>query len=41
MLGKQIVVQEGQLDGVGDLLDLAVEATDVAVRDVGVLSTNA
>jgi hypothetical protein len=28
-------VQEGQLHGVGDLLDLIVEATDVGVADVG------
>ena len=35
MLGEQVVVQERQLDGVGDLLDLGVETTDVGVGDVG------
>ena len=35
MLGEQLLVQERQLDGVGDRLDLGVEATDVGVRDVG------
>ncbi len=35
MLGKQVVIEERQLDGVGDLFDLAVETADVAVRDVG------
>ena len=35
MLGEQVVVEERQLDRVGDLLDLAVEPTDVAVGDVG------
>ena len=35
MLGEQVVVQERQLDGVGDLLDLAVETADVGVGDVG------
>ncbi len=35
MLGEQVVVQERQLDGVGDLLDLGVETADVGVRDVG------
>ena len=35
MLGEQLLVQERQLDGVGDLLDLGVEAADVGVRHVG------
>ena len=35
MLGEQVGVQERQLDRVGDLLDLDVEAADVGVRDVG------
>ena len=35
VLGEQVVVEERQLDRVGDLLDLAVEAADVAVGDVG------
>ena len=35
VLGEQLLVQEGQLDGVGDLLDLLVEAADVGVGDVG------
>ncbi len=35
MLGEQVVVEEWQLDRIGDLLDLAVEPADVAVRDVG------
>ena len=35
MLGEQLLVQERQLDGVGDLLDLVVEPADVGVGDVG------
>ena len=35
VLGEQLVVHERQLDRVGDLLDLAVEAADVVVGDVG------
>ncbi len=35
VLGEQVLVQERQLDGVGDLLDLVVEAADVGVGDVG------
>ena len=35
VLGEQLLVEERQLDGVGDLLDLVVEAADVAVGDVG------
>ncbi len=35
MLPEQVVVQERQLDGVADELDLAVEAADVVVVDVG------
>ena len=35
MLGEQVGVQEGQLDGVADLLDLVAEAADVLVGDVG------
>ena len=35
VLGEQLVVQERQLDRVGDRLDLGVEAADVGVRDVG------
>ena len=35
VLGEQLVVHERQLDRVGDLLDLTVEATDVVVGDVG------
>ena len=35
VLGEQVLVDEGQLDGVGDLLDLVVEATHVVVGDVG------
>ena len=35
VLGEQVLVQERQLDGVGDLLDLVVEPADVAVGDVG------
>ena len=34
MLGEQVGVEERQLDGVGDLLDLLVEAADVLVGDV-------
>jgi hypothetical protein len=34
MLGEQLRVQERELNGVGDLLDLAVEAPDVGVGDV-------
>jgi hypothetical protein len=35
VLGEELLVQERQLDGVGDLLDLVVEAADVGVGDVG------
>ena len=35
MLGEEVLVQERQLDRVGDLFDLVVEAADVGVRDVG------
>ncbi len=35
VLGEQVLVQERQLDGVGDLFDLVVETADVGVRDVG------
>ena len=35
MLGEQLGVQERQLDGIGDLLDLGVQAPDVLVGDVG------
>ncbi len=35
MLREQLLVEEGQLDRVGDLLDLLVEATDVRIGDVG------
>ena len=35
MLREQLPVQERQLDGVGDRLDLLVEAADVGVGDVG------
>ena len=35
MLGEQLCVQERKLDGVGDLFDLRVEATDIGVGDVG------
>ena len=35
MFGEQIVMEEGQLDRVRDLLDLPVETTDVGVTDVG------
>ena len=35
VLVEEIGVQERQLDRVGDLLDLAVEAADVLVGDVG------
>ena len=35
MLGEQVTVQEGQLDGIGYLLDLGVEPADVLVGDVG------
>ena len=35
MLGEQVLVQERQLDGIRDLLDLVVETTDVGVGDVG------
>ena len=35
VLGEQVLVQERQLDRVGDLLDLVVEAADVVVGDVG------
>ena len=34
MLGEKLPVQERQLDSVGDLLDLGVEAADVLVGDV-------
>ncbi len=34
VLGEQLPVQVGQLDGVGYLLDLAVEAADIGVGDV-------
>ena len=34
MLGEQVLVEERQLDGVGDLLDLVVEPADVVVGDV-------
>ena len=34
VLGEQVGVEERQLDGVGDLLDLIVEPTDVLVGDV-------
>ena len=30
VLGEQLLVEERQLDGIGDLLDLLVEAADVA-----------
>ena len=32
---EQVLMEERQLDGVGDLLDLIVEAADVGVGDVG------
>ena len=32
VLGEQVLVDEGQLDGVGDLLDLVVQAADVGRR---------
>ncbi|CAB5014926.1 unannotated protein [freshwater metagenome] len=35
MLGEEIAVEERQLDGVGNLLDLQIETTDVRVGDVG------
>ena len=35
MLDEEVAVQPGQLDGVGDLLDLVVEAADVLIGDVG------
>ena len=35
VLGEQLLVEERQLDGVGDLLDLGVEPADVGVRHVG------
>ena len=35
VLGEQLPVQVGQLDGVGDGLDLGVEPADVGVGDVG------
>ena len=35
MLGEQVLVEERQLDRVGDLLDLVVEPADVGVGDVG------
>ena len=35
VLHEQLAVHVGQLDGVGDGLDLAVEAADVGVGDVG------
>ena len=35
MLGEQVLVDERQLDGVGDLLDLLVQAAHVLVGDVG------
>ena len=35
VLGEQLAVQVGQLDGVGDGLDLVVEPADVGVGDVG------
>ena len=34
MLGEQVVMQERQLDRVGDLFDLVVEAADVGIADV-------
>jgi hypothetical protein len=34
VLGEQVPVQVWQLDGVGDRLDLLVEATDIGVGDV-------
>src|SRR5690606_25116224 len=34
VLAVELGVEEGQLDGVADLLDLGAEATDVAVVDV-------
>ncbi len=35
VLGEQVTVQEGQLDGIGYLLDLGVEPADIFVGDVG------
>jgi hypothetical protein len=35
VLGEEVLVEERQLDGVGDLLDLVVETADVVVGDVG------
>ena len=35
VLGEEVLVQERQLDRVGDLLDLVVEPADVGVGDVG------
>ena len=35
MLDEQIAMKPRQLDGVGDLLDLVVEAANVLVGDVG------
>ena len=35
VLEEEVAVQERQLDGVGDRLDLVVEAADVVVGDVG------
>ena len=35
MLGEQLLMEERQLDGIGDRLDLDAETTDVVVTDVG------
>src|ERR1700722_9549499 len=37
MLREELAVQEGQLDGVGDRLDLLVKAADVGIGDIGYL----
>ena len=34
MLGEQLGVEERQLDGIGDRLDLGVEPADVGIGDV-------
>ena len=35
MLGEQVLMQERELDGIGDGFDLGVESADVVVADVG------
>src|SRR5699024_11042991 len=40
MLGEEVGMEEGELDGIGDLFDQVVETSDVLVVDIGHLLEN-